>query len=137
MGPTINCNSQKSIKLHNWVHVFDGRHIYGWKSVILDEQIKPISSCSGRFCSKSTFCISVRPFLLRKKWIWVHQFSPVKIMIFFWNCSLNKIVKYGLETQYWQRLGCIISQSLWPKVSKWLKLLRAHMLATIWTYKIL
>ena len=110
MACIINCNSH--IKLHNSVHSFDGHHISGGKCVILDEQIKPISSCSGRFCSKSRFCISVRPFLIRKTWIWAHQFSPVKIMIFFWNCSLNRIVKYGLKTQYWQNLGCIISQSL-------------------------
>ena len=51
-----------------------------------------------QFCLSSWLCISGWPFPIRKTWICVNQFSPVKIMIFFWNCSLNIIIKYGVET---------------------------------------
>ena len=41
------------------------------------------TTCSGQFCSNSWFCISGSLFWIRKTWSYVHQFSPVKIMIFF------------------------------------------------------
>ena len=54
------------------------------------------TTCSGQFCSNSRLCISGKHFPIRKTSICVHQFSPMKIMIFFLNCSLDRIVKYGI-----------------------------------------
>ena len=68
------------------------------------------TTCSGQFCSNSWFCISGSLFWIRKTWSYVHQFSPVKITIFFWNCSLKRIVKSGVETQFCQSSRQIISQ---------------------------
>ena len=93
------------------------------------------TTCSGQFCSNSWLCISGRPFPIRKTSISVHQFSPMKIMIFSLNCSLDRIVKYGIKTQFCQCSRHLMYQSPWPKVSKWLKLLCAMMLAPIWTNK--
>ena len=53
--------------------------------------------CPGPTRPKPWFCISRRPFPIRLTWILVHQCPPVQILIFFfWNCSLNRIVKYGI-----------------------------------------